>query len=121
MVCIAYLTCEHKEVFSLQGANANCQNFKGAATNLGSSLVRYLNASFKIDVDIPDKSAIFFPHTSHDLYFTFLVGTTSADFNMAAISAFQYEILHLFANISSSESLKPLLFCYTRACMHLRF
>ena len=56
---------------------------------LGWCVVKYLNASFKMDVEILDKSANFFPHTAHDLYFTFLVGTTSADFNMAAILAFQ--------------------------------
>ena len=38
-----------------------------------------------MDVDVPNKSTIFCPDDDYDVYFKFLVGTTSGDLNMAAI------------------------------------
>ncbi len=35
---------------------------------------------FEMDVDVPDKSTKFFPHVTHCLSFTFLIGTTSCGF-----------------------------------------
>ena len=80
-------------------------------------LVYNLNASFKMDVNIPDKSAIFFPRIAHDLYFTTLVGTTSADY--FGFSNGRYEktphFLLIIIIISASESLKPYILIFTHA------
>ena len=97
------------------------QKDKVLSSTASNNIGKYLKASFKMDMDILDKSAIFFPHTAHDLYFTFLVGTTSADFNMAAISAFQdgrYEKITFFANNNyylSFELLRPYILIFTHA------
>ena len=80
---------------------------QASAFGISDLLVRWLKVNFFMDVDVADKSAIFSPHNAYDLYFTFWVGTASADFNMATKWHFKMADMAKLPFLKCCCNLKP--------------